>query len=253
MTLSAPPQSCLASLSSDLPFLWATVPLSSTDVNCLCSELPLSSTTAGDYSSTCSLSHPMHHFCAWHISFPSYLLLQRFFLSVLCHVLWATPFEPFSESSLSLSLFLPLSLPLPLPCYLVQLPMRPIVLAAKGAEWVVNWLRKMLSIPPYPQFVHINLWFQVWCHIHFCAPNAPINCPGDIFVLRNAGNTCTHAEGSMVGSLEFCTGKLGSRLILVLGHTKCGAIYGATKTYLDSQPGKKAGVLQPRLNQFRSN
>lgn len=40
------------------------------------------------------------------------------------------------------------------------------------------------------------------------------------------------------------TGKLGSRLILVLGHTKCGAIYGATKTYLDSQPGKKrkAGV-----------
>eukprot|EP00438_Fugacium_kawagutii_P022911 Skav224173 [mRNA] locus=scaffold2007:409572:410854:+ [translate_table: standard] len=34
--------------------------------------------------------------------------------------------------------------------------------------------------------------------------------PGDIFVLRNAGNTCTHAEGSMVGSLEFATGKLGT-------------------------------------------
>ncbi|CAE7220863.1 mtcA2 [Symbiodinium sp. CCMP2592] len=55
--------------------------------------------------------------------------------------------------------------------------------------------------------------------------------PGDIFVLRNAGNTCTHAEGSFVGSLEFATGALGSRLILVLGHTKCGAIYGATKGY----------------------
>ena len=54
----------------------------------------------------------------------------------------------------------------------------------------------------------------------------------------------------MVGSLEFCTGKFGSRLILVLGHTKCGAIYGATKTYLDSQPGKKAGVLQPRSKQL---
>ena len=55
----------------------------------------------------------------------------------------------------------------------------------------------------------------------------------------------THAEGSMVGSLEFCTGKLGSRLILVLGHTKCGAIYGATKTFLDAQQAqgepKKAG------------
>ena len=69
--------------------------------------------------------------------------------------------------------------------------------------------------------------------------------PGDIFVLRNAGNTCTHSEGSMVGSLEFATGKLGSRLILVLGHTKCGAIYGATKTYLDSnQPAKKARTAQ---------
>ena len=30
--------------------------------------------------------------------------------------------------------------------------------------------------------------------------------------------------GSMVGSLEFCTGKLGARMILVLGHTKCGAV-----------------------------
>jgi carbonic anhydrase len=56
--------------------------------------------------------------------------------------------------------------------------------------------------------------------------------PGDLFVLRNAGNTCTHAEGSMVGSLEFCCGKLGSKLILVMGHTKCGAIAGATATYL---------------------
>eukprot|EP00438_Fugacium_kawagutii_P010824 Skav230392 [mRNA] locus=scaffold62:418271:421387:- [translate_table: standard] len=54
----------------------------------------------------------------------------------------------------------------------------------------------------------------------------------EIFLCRNAGNTCTHAEGSTVGSLEFCVGKLGSRLILVMGHTSCGAINGATKTYL---------------------
>jgi len=53
--------------------------------------------------------------------------------------------------------------------------------------------------------------------------------PGDIFVLRNAGNTCTHGEGSIVGSLEYGTGHLHTRLVLVLGHTKCGAIAGATK------------------------
>ncbi|CAE7510061.1 mtcA2, partial [Symbiodinium pilosum] len=54
--------------------------------------------------------------------------------------------------------------------------------------------------------------------------------PGDLFVLRNAGNTCTHAEGSVLGSLEFCTGAL----IFVLGHTACGAIKGATKAFSSS-------------------
>ena len=49
--------------------------------------------------------------------------------------------------------------------------------------------------------------------------------------LPKSDQTGTHAEGSMVGSLEFCTGKLGSRLILVLGHTQCGAIAGATATH----------------------
>lgn len=53
--------------------------------------------------------------------------------------------------------------------------------------------------------------------------------PGDLFVLRNAGNTCTHAEGSIVGSVEYACGHLGTRLVLVLGHTLCGAIAGATK------------------------
>lgn len=56
--------------------------------------------------------------------------------------------------------------------------------------------------------------------------------PGDIFVLRNAGNTCTHSEGSMVGSVEYSVQHLRTKLILVLGHTKCGAIAGATKTML---------------------
>lgn len=71
--------------------------------------------------------------------------------------------------------------------------------------------------------------------------------PGDLFVLRNAGNTCTHAEGSMVGSLEFATGKLGTRLILVLGHTACGAINGATQTYFGKSTGKATSALEGLL------
>ena len=59
----------------------------------------------------------------------------------------------------------------------------------------------------------------------------------------------------LVGSLEFCTGKLGSRLILVLGHTKCGAIYGATKTFLDAQaqePKKAGSALEGLLKDLGS-
>mmetsp|Transcript_103949 Transcript_103949/g.144659 ORF Transcript_103949/g.144659 Transcript_103949/m.144659 type:complete len:277 (+) Transcript_103949:39-869(+) len=68
--------------------------------------------------------------------------------------------------------------------------------------------------------------------------------PGDIFVLRNAGNTCTHAEGSMVGSLEFCVGALGTKMVMVLGHTACGAIKGATATYLQAKSGNKPKVTK---------
>ncbi|CAE7371485.1 unc-22 [Symbiodinium natans] len=50
---------------------------------------------------------------------------------------------------------------------------------------------------------------------------------------------CT-PSGNVMGSLEFCTGALGTKLILVLGHTKCGAINGATKDYLANK-GKSRG------------
>eukprot|EP00933_Yihiella_yeosuensis_P046651 TRINITY_DN4222_c0_g1_i1.p1 TRINITY_DN4222_c0_g1~~TRINITY_DN4222_c0_g1_i1.p1 ORF type:complete len:288 (-),score=66.51 TRINITY_DN4222_c0_g1_i1:572-1435(-) len=72
--------------------------------------------------------------------------------------------------------------------------------------------------------------------------------PGDLFVCRNAGNTCTHAEGSMVGSLEFCVTALRARLIIVLGHTKCGAVAGATKMYLEKkEQGASNAVRQSAL------
>ena len=47
---------------------------------------------------------------------------------------------------------------------------------------------------------------------------------GDIFILRNAGNV---AEPASVGSIEFGTKHLGAPLVVVVGHTKCGAVYTA--------------------------
>src|SRR5690606_23563848 len=47
---------------------------------------------------------------------------------------------------------------------------------------------------------------------------------GDIFSIRIAGNVVTNY---IVGSLEYATAVAGSSLIVVLGHTNCGAIKGA--------------------------
>lgn len=47
---------------------------------------------------------------------------------------------------------------------------------------------------------------------------------GDLFSARIAGN---FVDPDILGSLEFATKLSGSKLILVLGHTRCGAIKGA--------------------------
>jgi carbonic anhydrase len=47
---------------------------------------------------------------------------------------------------------------------------------------------------------------------------------GDVFDVRVAGNTVNE---DMLGSLEFAAKVAGSRAIVVLGHTNCGAIKGA--------------------------
>jgi len=47
---------------------------------------------------------------------------------------------------------------------------------------------------------------------------------GDVFSIRIAGNIL---NDDILGSMEFACKLAGSKLILVLGHTKCGAIEGA--------------------------
>ena len=44
---------------------------------------------------------------------------------------------------------------------------------------------------------------------------------GDLFVIRVAGNI---VAPSQVGSVEFAAERFGTRLVVVLGHTECGAI-----------------------------
>lgn len=44
---------------------------------------------------------------------------------------------------------------------------------------------------------------------------------GDLFVIRVAGNI---VAPSQVGSIEFAAARFGTRLVVVLGHSRCGAV-----------------------------
>jgi carbonic anhydrase len=47
---------------------------------------------------------------------------------------------------------------------------------------------------------------------------------GDIFSVRIAGNVL---NDDILGSIEFATVNVGAKVVLVLGHTRCGAVVGA--------------------------
>src|SRR5207253_11110955 len=56
---------------------------------------------------------------------------------------------------------------------------------------------------------------------------------GDLFVIRVAGNI---VAPSQVGSVEFAAARFGTGLVVVLGHTECGAVAAA----LDELQGQAA-------------
>lgn len=49
---------------------------------------------------------------------------------------------------------------------------------------------------------------------------------GDLFVVRVAGNI---VAPSLVGSVEFAASQFGTRLVVVMGHTHCGAVTATVK------------------------
>jgi carbonic anhydrase len=61
---------------------------------------------------------------------------------------------------------------------------------------------------------------------------------GDLFVVRVAGNVATPEE---IGSLEFGTLVLGAKVLMVLGHERCGAVKAAIDD--KSVSGKISAIL----------
>lgn len=67
---------------------------------------------------------------------------------------------------------------------------------------------------------------------------------GDIFSVRLAGNI---ASDKAMGSLEFASKYLGSKLIVVMGHTSCGAVKAACDDFKDGHIGEIINLIKPSI------
>jgi carbonic anhydrase len=70
---------------------------------------------------------------------------------------------------------------------------------------------------------------------------------GDLFVIRVAGNI---VAPSQVGSVEFAASRFGTRLVVVMGHTQCGAIT-ATLEELQGHSTTQSSNLRSIVNRVR--
>ena len=61
---------------------------------------------------------------------------------------------------------------------------------------------------------------------------------GDLFVIRVAGNI---VASSQIGSVEFAAERFGTPLVVVLGHSRCGAVLATLEA-----------LMQPKENQSRN-
>jgi carbonic anhydrase len=70
---------------------------------------------------------------------------------------------------------------------------------------------------------------------------------GDLFVIRVAGNI---VAPSLIGSVEFAAAQFGTRLVVVLGHSQCGAIM-ATLEELKQPAANQSPNLKSIVDRIR--
>jgi carbonic anhydrase len=70
---------------------------------------------------------------------------------------------------------------------------------------------------------------------------------GDVFVTRVAGNIAT---SEVIGSLEYATEVLGAKLVMVLGHSACGAVKATMEgTAVPGQIGSLYPYIRPAVEE----
>lgn len=72
---------------------------------------------------------------------------------------------------------------------------------------------------------------------------------GDVFSVRLAGYI---ASDKAIASLEFGSKYLGSKLIVVLGHTSCGAVKAACDNFQDGHIGEITNLIKPAVRLEKS-
>jgi carbonic anhydrase len=70
---------------------------------------------------------------------------------------------------------------------------------------------------------------------------------GDLFVIRVAGNI---VAPSQIGSVEFAAARHGVRLVVVMGHSRCGAILATIET-LENPDAKESKNLMSIVDRVR--
>ncbi|HZV63237.1 MAG TPA: carbonic anhydrase [Methylophilaceae bacterium] len=73
---------------------------------------------------------------------------------------------------------------------------------------------------------------------------------GDIFSVRLAGNI---ASNKAIGSLEYSCKYLGSKVVVVLGHTKCGAVKAACDHFAGGNIGEITSLIAPAVGREGSH
>ena len=82
----------------------------------------------------------------------------------------------------------------------------------------------------------------VTCSDSRVPPEVIFDCGiGDIFIIRTAGTVLDYAA---VGSIEYAVDHLNVPLILILGHTSCGAVTAAMRMGADAHEGALGTLLE---------
>jgi carbonic anhydrase len=71
---------------------------------------------------------------------------------------------------------------------------------------------------------------------------------GDLFVIRVAGNI---VAPSQIGSVEFAIERFDTRLVVVMGHTSCGAIDAALEAITSPRPASQSQGMGSIVNRVR--